>query len=63
MSDYIVEMKVSELKPNPINSTIYEDNPIALDELKNSIDQNGLLEPITITKGGLVISGHRRFKH
>ena len=47
MSDYILEIKVGELKPNPINETIYNDNPDALEELKNSIEQNGLLEPIT----------------
>lgn len=62
MSDYIVEMKVRELKPNPINSTIYKDNPDALEELKKSINENGLLEPITITKSKLVISGHRRLQ-
>lgn len=62
MSDYILEYKVGELKPNPINETIYNDNPDALDELKKSIEQNGLLEPITITKSKLVISGHRRLQ-
>ena len=55
-------MKVSELKPNPINSTIYSDNQNALKELKESIEQNGLLEPITINKSKLVISGHRRLQ-
>ena len=55
-------MKVSELKPNPINSTIYNNNPEALEELKNSIYENGLLEPITITKSKMVISGHRRLE-
>jgi len=62
LADYILEMKVSELKPNPINSTIYSDNQNALKELKESIEQNGLLEPITINKSKLVISGHRRLQ-
>lgn len=62
MSDYIVNKKVEDLKPNPINSTIYQDNQEALEILKNSIEQNGLLEPITITKSGMVISGHRRLQ-
>ena len=62
MSDYIIQMKVSELKPHPINSTIYKDNPDALIELKHSIELNGLLEPITITKSNRVISGHRRLR-
>ena len=55
-------MKVSDLKPNPINSTIYDNNPLALEELKDSIEENGLLEPITITKSKMVISGHRRLE-
>ncbi len=33
MSDYIIQMKVSELKPHPINSTIYNDNPDTLKEI------------------------------
>ena len=53
MSDYIIQMKVSELKPNPINSTIYNDNPDTQIELKHSLELNGLLEPITITKSKL----------
>ena len=60
MPDYIVNMKVDSLKPNPINKEIYDDNKLALEELKNSIQQNGLLEPITIDESDMVISGHRR---
>lgn len=62
MSDYIIEMKVGELKENPINSTIYEDNKSALEELKHSIELNGLLEPLTINRKNMVISGHRRLE-
>ena len=62
MPDYIVEMKVSMLKPNPINETIYEPNELALKELKDSIEVNGLLEPLVITRSNLIISGHRRYE-
>jgi ParB family chromosome partitioning protein len=62
MSDYILEMKISELKSNPINSTIYQDDPDENKELKDSIEKMGLLEPITITKNNMVISGHRRLQ-
>ena len=62
MSDYIIQMKVSELKPNPINSTIYNDNPDTLKELIHSINLNGLLEPLVINRSNMVISGHRRLK-
>ena len=33
MPDYIVKMKVDSLKPNPINSEIYDDNQSALEEI------------------------------
>jgi len=62
MPDYIVEMKVSMLKPNPINETIYDNNEKALTDLKHSIEFNGLLEPLVITRSNLVISGHRRLE-
>ena len=62
MSDYIIEMKVSELKTHPINSTIYHDNSETLKELIHSINLNGLLEPLVINRSNMVISGHRRLK-
>ena len=62
MSDYIIQMKVSELKPNPINSTIYNDNPDSQKELIHSINLNGLLEPLVINRSNMVISGHRRLQ-
>jgi len=55
-------MKVSELKPHPINSTIYNDNPDAQKELIHSINLNGLLEPLVINRSNMVISGHRRLQ-
>jgi len=62
MNDYIIQMKVSELKPHPINSTIYNDNPETLKELVHSININGLLEPLVINRSNMVISGHRRLQ-
>jgi ParB family chromosome partitioning protein len=53
-------MKVSELKPHKLNSTIYNDNPETLKELVHSINLNGLLEPLVINRSNVVISGHRR---
>ena len=60
MSDYIIQMKVSELKPHKLNSTIYNDNPETLKELVHSININGLLEPLVINRSNMIISGHRR---
>ena len=48
-----------KLKPNPINATIYDDTD--LNDLKNSIEANGQLEPLIINKKNEIISGHRRY--
>ena len=60
MSDYIIRMDVNKLKPHPINQTIYDYDKNQQDELRKSIELNGLLEPITIDKKYFVMSGHRR---
>ena len=60
MSDYIIRMDVQKLKPHPINQTIYDYDKKQQDELKKSIELNGLLEPITIDNKYFVMSGHRR---
>ena len=62
MSDYIRSRKLSKLKENPINSTIYDDNEKQMKELVESIKINGLLEPLVITESNLILSGHRRYK-
>mgnify|MGYP003967428357 CR=1 FL=1 len=41
MPDYIVEMKVSMLKPNPINETIYDNNEKALTDLNTALNPMG----------------------
>jgi len=55
---------VSELRPSPENDRLYKpvdpDDP-EIQELSNSIIENGLLEPIVVTRDGFIISGHRRF--
>ena len=53
-------MKLSQINPNSINDEIYEDTDVS--ELVKSISNNGLLEPLVISKDGILISGHRRFK-
>ena len=62
MSDYIIRQPVEKLKPHPINETIYDFDEKQHLELLESIDKNGLLEPITIDNQNYVYSGHRRLK-
>jgi hypothetical protein len=51
-------MKVSALSVNPTNDEIYDKTDLS--SLIKSIKENGLLEPLVVTKGGQLISGHRR---
>jgi hypothetical protein len=60
MSDYILNVNVEKLSPHPINETIYDFNSNQHQELKRSIELNGLLEPLTIDNKYQVYSGHRR---
>ena len=59
----IVMMDVLSLKPHPLNDKIYNSQREKDDEdLKISIQLNGLLEPIVVDKKSLqIISGHRRY--
>ena len=57
-SSKIVQIPVQRLKDHPENARIY--SPTELDDLEQSIQQNGLLEPLVATKKMVVLSGHRR---
>jgi ParB/RepB/Spo0J family partition protein len=60
----VSEADPDELTPHPKNREIYGDTADAdqLDEaFRESIAENGVLEPLTITDGKKIISGHRRW--
>ena len=52
---------VSKLLTHPLNETIYGIDDEGIEKLIESIRLKGILTPLTITKGNVVISGHRRF--
>ena len=55
-----MKIPISNLKPSPVNDVIY--SPTDLTELKESIQNFGLLEPIVVSKETKdIISGHRRY--
>jgi ParB-like chromosome segregation protein Spo0J len=56
----IKERKVAELYRHPENESIYGDEDIQ--ELAQSIKENGLSEALIIRPDGRIISGHRRCK-
>ena len=55
----IMKIKLSTIKPNPINDDIY--SPTDLSELKQSLEREGQLEPIAVNTKYTIISGHRRY--
>ncbi|MBR3198703.1 MAG: ParB/RepB/Spo0J family partition protein [Bacilli bacterium] len=63
-TEEIVEIKLDELRPNPYQPrTVFDEN--ALNELAESIKENGVIEPIIVKKsikGYDVIAGERRLK-
>lgn len=61
----ILLIPAGKIRPNPMRSRTYYNNE-RLDELKASIEENGLLEPLAVTEENeesfLLLSGERRYK-
>lgn len=55
-----MKVSVDTLKHHPINSEIY--NLSSIDDLMNSIESVGLLQPLMIDQHNQVVSGNRRFE-
>lgn len=54
-----MKAKLSQIATNPIHDQIYTSNEI--EDLVESMEKNGLLEPIVVTPDKVIISGHRRY--
>lgn len=56
--------QISELKPHPMNQTIYgdEESDDTFSELVQLIRKHGLRTKIIVNENGTIISGHRRFR-
>lgn len=58
-----MKKKIDSLRAHPDNEKIYHKASTSADnELKDSIRREGLLEPIAITRDGMILSGHRRVR-
>lgn len=58
------EVEVSRIRENPLQPRL-EFDPVHLDELKRSIEQNGMIQPLTVRKAGSdyeLIAGERRLR-
>ncbi|WP_409290878.1 ParB/RepB/Spo0J family partition protein [Peribacillus sp. SCS-37] len=62
--DVIQEVKLKELRPNPYQPRkVFQ--PAAIEELRNSIEQHGILQPLIVRKsikGYEIVAGERRFR-
>jgi ParB family chromosome partitioning protein len=54
-----MKAKLSQIRVNPVHDQIYTTNEIG--DLVESMEKNGLLEPILVTPEKVIISGHRRY--
>ena len=54
-----MKTKLFTLREHPENNRIYESH--CLEDLKTSLNIHGQMEPLAVTKSGLIISGHRRY--
>lgn len=64
IQDSILEISIDNIKPSQENDLLYkpiDPNSSDIIELAISIRENGLLEPITVTKDHYILSGHRRY--
>jgi site-specific DNA-methyltransferase (adenine-specific) len=55
-----MKKSIRHLKPHPLNAEIYQLS--CIEQLADSIDQVGLLEPLVVNSKNQVISGHRRLQ-
>lgn len=56
-------IKVSELKPHPQNDKYFDDiTGGKWDDLLQSIERRGVIEPIVITEDKVIVSGHQRVR-
>jgi DNA modification methylase len=53
-------VRIDEISPHPLNKEIYSTTD--QDDLKQSILQLGLLQPIIVNQNNLILSGHRRYE-
>ena len=55
-----MKKSIRHLKPHPLNAEIYQLS--CIEQLADSIDQVGLLEPLVVNSKNQVVSGHRRLQ-
>lgn len=62
--EVVAEYPLDDLIPAKVNDNVYkpvDPEDVAVQRLADDIRRNGLLEPILITRDGVILSGHRRF--
>lgn len=59
----LIEKKVADLKPHPMNEYLFDDiEGEKWEEFLTSVQQEGILHPLMITEDGTIISGHQRWR-
>lgn len=59
----LIEKKVADLKPHPMNEYLFDDiEGEKWEEFLTSVQREGILHPLMITEDGTIISGHQRWR-
>jgi len=58
----VTELSPGELEPHPKNREIYGDTNDLDSTFLESVSEKGVLEPLVITQGKQIVSGHRRWQ-
>lgn len=60
----ILQVPIDDIRPSPENDRLYrpiDANDPTIQQLAESIGENGILEPLVVTEDGYILSGHRRY--
>ena len=59
----LIEKKITELKPHPMNEYLFDDiEGEKWEEFLTSVQRHGVMTPLVITADGTIISGHQRLR-
>jgi len=60
IKEFVKEYPIADIKPHPNNPRIHPDS--AIEKLQRSIQEFGFVNPVLISKDGILLAGHARIK-
>lgn len=60
INEFVKEYPIADIKPHPNNPRVHPDS--AIEKLQRSIQEFGFVNPVLISKDGILLAGHARIK-